>query len=230
MTRILQGVARMRAGILVLLVACTGEPKLVMKPLPPLAEPQARGPSKEIVVGDIGLDAGEHWMWDVQVKGFSIGRIELHAGSEEILSRFRVNGLASAFANVEHDLQTVVDRASARPYVSSERLSVGGKLRQFNTQYSGTTAHSFHTALGAIRVWAKPDAAPGFLLVVHADQVFRLELERPTVLQDQLRVDGHVIGKDADLALSIFFDAEHTPARIEVRDGDDRVTAERIAD
>lgn len=221
----------MRAAVLVLVAAaCGGEPKLVMKPLPPLMEPQARVPSQPIVVGDIGLDPGEHWIWDVQVKGFSIGRVTLDAGSEEILSRFRTNGLASAFANVEHDLQTVVDRTSARPYVSSERLELGGKLRQFNTQYSGTTAHSFHTALGAIRVWAKPDAPPGFLLVVHADQVFRLELERPTVLQDQLRVDGHVIGPDVDLALSIFFDAAHTPKRIEIRDGDDRVTAEQIDD
>jgi hypothetical protein len=220
----------MRAAVLVLLAACGGEPKLIMKPLPPLMEPQARVPLREIVVGDIGLDPGEHWIWDVQVKGFSIGRVELHAGSEEILSRFRTNALASALANVEHDLQTVVDRTSARPYVSSERLEVGGKLRQFNTQYAGTTAHSFHTALGAIRVWAKPDATPGFLLVVHADQVFRLELEQPTVLQEQLRVDGHVIGPDVELALSMFLDASHAPSRIEIRDGDDRVTAERIAD
>ena len=55
-------------------------------------------------------------------------------------------------------------------------------------------------------------------------------LEQPTALQDQLRVDGHVIGPEIDLSLSIYLDAEHTPKRIEIRDGDDRVTAERIDD
>jgi hypothetical protein len=221
----------MRIALITLLVAgCGGEPKLIMKPLPPLMEPQARKPAREIVVADVGLDAGEQWIWDVQVKGFSIGRVELHVTNEEILSRFRTNALASALANVEHDLQTVVDRASARPHVSSERLELSGKLRQFNTQYAGTTAHSFHTALGAIRVWAKPDAQPGFLLVVHADQVFRLELAQPSAEQEALRVDGHVIGPDVDLALTIWFNAAHAPSRIEIRDGDERVTAELISD
>jgi hypothetical protein len=220
----------MRAVLILLLAAACGEPKLVMKPLPPLMEPQARTPLREIVVHDIGLAPGEHWIWDVQVKGFSIGRLELTVAGEEIQSRFRTSGLASAVANVEHDLQTVVDRESARPYVSSERLELGGKLRQFNTQYAGTTAHSFHTALGAIRAWAHPDAAPGFLLVVHADQVFRLELERPIAQQDALEIHGHVIGPDVDLALTIWLDAARGPSRFEVRDGDDRVTGELIAD
>jgi hypothetical protein len=221
----------MRVALITVLVAgCGSEPKLVMKPLPPLMEPQARVASREILVDDIGLEPGENWIWDVQVRGFSIGRVELHVTSEEILSRFRTNQLASALANVEHDLQTIVVRESARPHVSSERLEAGGKLRQFNTQYAGTTAHSFHTALGAIRVWAKHDAQPGFLLVVHADQVFRLELQRPALQQELLRIDGHVIGPDVDLALSIWIDAARTPTRIEIRDGDDRVTAELITD
>jgi hypothetical protein len=219
----------MRAAFVTLLLAgCFSEPKLVMKPLPPLMEPQARMPAKEIVVADIGLDPGEHWIWDVQVKGFSIGRVQLTIGTEEILSRFRTGALASAVANVEHDLQTIVDRASARPSVSSERLDAEGKLRQFNTQYAGTTAHSFHTALGAIRVWAKPDAAPGFLLVVHADQVFRLELERPIAQAEMLKIQGRIVGPDVDMMLSIWIDSARTPVRFEVRDGEDRVTAQLI--
>jgi hypothetical protein len=213
----------------ILLAAC-GEPKLVMKPLPPLAEPQARMPVREIVATDIGLEPGENWIWDVQVKGFSIGRLEVHVAAEEILSRFRTGALASAVANVEHDLQTIVDRASARPHVSSERLLAEGKLRQFNTQYAGTTAHSFHTALGAVRAWARAGAAAGFLLVVHADQVFRLELVQPVAQQAMLRVDGHIVGKDVDLALSIWLDSARIPTRIEIRDGDDQVTAQLIAD
>jgi hypothetical protein len=221
----------MRVAIITLLVAgCGSEPKLIMKPLPPLMEPQARTPLREIVVGGVGLEAGESWIWDVQVKGFSIGRVDMHVADEAILSRFRTNALASALANVEHDLETLVDRTSARPHVSTERLELGGKLRQFTTQYAGTTAHSFHTALGAIRVWARPDAAPGFLLVVHADQVFRLELQRPSVQQELLRIDGHIVGPDVDLSFAIWIDAARTPSRIEIRDGDDRVTAELISD
>jgi hypothetical protein len=221
----------MRVALITLLLAgCGGEPKLIMKPLPPLMEPQARAPAREIVVSDVGLDPGESWIWDVQVKGFSMGRVELHVKDEEIMSRFRTNALASALANVEHDLQTIVDRTSARPHVSSERLELAGKLRQFNTQYAGTTAHSFHTALGAIRVWAKPDATPGFLLVVHADQVFRLELRHPSAQQESLRVDGRIVGPDVDLALTIWFNGTHAPSRIEIRDGEDRVTAELITD
>jgi hypothetical protein len=221
----------MRVAIVTLLVAgCGGEPRLIMKPLPPLMEPEARRPAREIVATSIGLDPGEQWIFDVQVKGFSIGRVELHVADEEILSRFRTNALASALANVEHDLQTIVDRTSARPHVSSERLELAGKLRQFTTQYAGTTAHSFHTAIGAIRGWAKPDAQPAFLLVVHADQVFRLELERPSAQQELLRVDGHIVGPEVELSLSIWFNTTHAPARIEIRDGEDRVTAELISD
>lgn len=47
--------------------------------------------------------------------------------------------------------------------------------------------------------------------------------------QDQLRVDGRVLGIDSDYALTIWLDAKRTPVRIEVRDGDDRVTAEIVA-
>ena len=66
--------------------------------------------------------------------------------------------------------------------------------------------------------------------MVHADQVFRLELERPIAPQDSLRGDGHVIGPELDLSLSIWLDAARTPVRVEIRDGDDRVTAQMITD
>src|SRR5262245_21411448 len=138
-----------------------------MKHLPPLAEPQSRVQAQEIAVHDIGLEPGEHWIWDVQVRGFSIGRVELRVGEEEIESHFHTGALASAVKNVGHDLITFVDRASSRPHMSTERVDAEGKVRQFTTQFAGTTAHSFHTALGAIRAWAKAGAAAAFVNVVH---------------------------------------------------------------
>lgn len=220
----------MRQAMLTLVLAsCAGEPRLVMKPLPPLVAPEARAQVQEIAVADLGLVVGEHWIWDVQVSGFSIGRIELTVGERDVTSTFRTGALASAVASVEHDLVTLIDRGLARPQSSSERVDVAGKLRQFTTQFAGTTAHSFHTALGAIRAWASPQARAGFLHVVHANQLFRLELAQPIAQQEQLRVDGHIVGPDADFALTIWLDAARTPVRIDVRDGDDRVTAELIA-
>lgn len=200
-----------------------------MKPLPPLVAPEPRAQVQEIAVADLGLAVGEHWIWDVQVSGFSIGRIELTVGEREVTSTFRTGALASAVASVEHDLVTLIDRGLARPHSSSERVDFAGKLRQFTTQFAGTTAHSFHTALGAIRAWASPQARAGFLHVVHANQLFRLELAQPIAQQEQLHVDGHIVGPDADFALTIWLDAARTPVRIDVRDGDDRVTAELIA-
>ena len=174
-----------------------------MKPLPALVAPEPRVQPQEIAVPDLGLVAGEHWIWDVQVRGFSIGRAELRVLDRDVESRFRTGVLASAVANIEHDLITTVDRASARPQTSTERIELAGKLRQFATQFAGTTAHSFHTALGAIRAWARPDARAGFLHVVHANQLFRLELARPIVQQAMLRVDGHVRGPDVDLDVTV---------------------------
>ena len=215
-------------GIVLVLASC-GEPKLVMMPLPPLAEPQPRTPLAELAVAEVGFAPGEHFIWDVQARGFSIGRVELVAGEHEIDSHFHTGALASAVASVGHDLVTLIDRASGRPQSSTERVDIAGKLRQFTTRFAGTTAHSFHTALGAIRGWAHPGARAGFLRVVHADQMFRIELAPPIEQHALLRIDGHVVGPDVDLALTIWLDAAHVPIRIEVRDGNSRITAELIA-
>lgn len=215
-----------RLAVLIALAGC--EPHLVLKPLPPLARPQAPA-LHAIVVQDMGLHPGEHWLWDVQAGGMSIGRIELTVGDTEIASRFKTDGLASMFTHVEHDLVTVIDRQAGRPATSEEKIERGGKLRQFSTQYAGTTAHSFHTALGAVRSWASPDAQPGYLDIVHANKTFRLELAQPVARDGMLRIDGKVHGDDIDtLSITIWLDDSRVPARIEVRDGDDRVTAQLI--
>jgi hypothetical protein len=223
----------MRRALLVLAIGgCAGEPPLAVKPLPPLvapAAPPAQVEVREIIVTELGLATGEHWIWEVRVRGFSIGRAELVVGDARVESRFRTGALASAISHVAHDLVTTVDLATARPSSANERIDSEGKLRQFTTQYAGTTSHSFHTALGAIRVWARAGASAGFLHVTHADQVFRLELAAPVTRHGMLRVDGKVLGDDVDLALTLWLDAAHRPKRIEIRDGGERVTAELIS-
>jgi hypothetical protein len=218
----------MRTMLCVMMLAACGEPRLVVKPLPPLVAPMPRAQVREIIVADIGLDVGEQWIWDVQVRGMSIGRIEMRVGVEEIESRFRTGALASFVASIEHDLITLVDRVRGKAASSSERVAFSGKVRQFTTELVGTTAYSFHTALGAIRGWASAGAPPGFLHVVHADAMFRVELAQPIVQQALLRVDGRVVGEDVDVVLTVWLDAARAPVRIEVRDGDDRVTAQLI--
>lgn len=215
------------AWVACLVVGCS-EPPLVMKPLPPLVAPEPSTPAREIAVTDVGLEAGEHWIWDVQARGFSIGHVELRVGDDQVTSHFHTAGLASAIANVGYDLVTVIDRAGGRPHTSEEVIDYDGKVRHFSTQFAGTTAHSLQTALGAIRAWARPGAPPAFLQVVHADQLYRLELAQPIAQQRLLRVDGHVVGHDVDLSLTLWLDAARTPVRIEVRDGKDRITAELI--
>jgi hypothetical protein len=213
---------------MIVLVGCAGEPRLVMKPLPPLVVPTPRAQVREIIVPHIGLEVGEQWIWDVQVRGMSIGRIDMHVGEAQIESRFRMGALASAFASVEHDLVTLVDRVRGTAASASERVELAGKVRQFTVELAGTTAYSFHTAIGAIRGWASAEAPPGFLHVVHADQMFRVELAQPIVQQELLRIDGRIVGGDIDLVLTMWLDAARAPVRIEVRDGEDRVTAQLI--
>jgi hypothetical protein len=219
----------MVARLLVLVVcACGGEPRFVAKPLPPLAG--ADPTSRELSLGRFVLVPGESFIWEVHLRGHTIGRAEMTVEEGLVASRFRTGLLVSAMANVEHDLTTSLDRAAARPLAASERLEYDGKSRQFTTTFAGTKAHSFHSALGVVRAWARPGALPGWLEVVHADRLFRLELERPVVQGATLRVDARVVGNDIDPVLvTIWLDEAGRPARLEIRDGDERVTAELIA-
>ena len=137
--------------------------------------------------------------------------------------------MISAVSPVEHDLTTSF--ADAIPQEMSERIEADGKVRQFQTHLAGSTTNSFHTALNIIRTWARPDAPPGFIAVVFADKMYRLDLLQPIAQGASLRVDGKIVGPDADppIAFSLWLDDMRRPVRIEIRDGDDRVTAELIA-
>lgn len=217
---------RVLGVIAIMLVGC-GEPPLVMKPLPPLAPPMV--PARELVLNQVLIVPGEHLIWEVQARGFTIGRAELSVGDHEITSRFRTSALISAVSPVEHDLTTVF--ADAIPQQMTERIEADGKVRQFVTHLAGSTTNSFHTALNIIRTWARTDAPPGFIAVAFADKMYRLDLFQPIAQGASLRVDGKIVGPDADppIAFSLWLDDMRRPVRIEIRNGDDRVTAELIA-
>jgi hypothetical protein len=98
----------------------------------------------------------------------------------------------------------------------------------------GNVGHTLHTALGVIRGWASPQARSGFLYIVHAGELFRIDFQPPTVedLRDRrtLRVEARVRG-DTPISLSIWLSdtPDRVPLRIEVRAEGVRLTAELIA-
>jgi hypothetical protein len=207
--------------VLVVSGACS-EPTYVARPLPPLVAPTPPADVGEIQPTSLGFTTGERFVWDVHVRGMTIGRLELSVRSDSIKSRFATGTLASAIATVEHDLTTVVD--GKRPVSSRERFDLDGKIRQFSTQYTGTRSHSIHTALGAIRGWAVPGARAGFLHVVVGDKLVRLELQPPSELQGTLRVDGKLVGLDDPVALTITIEPAHAITRIEARSAGEQIT------
>jgi hypothetical protein len=208
-------------SLLLVLGACS-EPTYVARPLPPLVAPTPAAEVGEIQATSLGFTVGERFVWDVHVRGMTIGRLELTVRDGTIKSRFATGTLASAIATVEHDLTTVV--TDGHPVSSNERFDLDGKIRHFSTQFTGTRSHSIHTALGAIRAWAVRGAPAGFLHVVVGDKLARLELQPPSELQGSLQIDGKIVGLDDPIAISITFDASHTITRIEARSGGEQIT------
>lgn len=207
------------AFVLWVLGACN-EPRVVLKPLPPLAAPT--GPIVELASTELGFVAGEHLIWEVQVRGMVIGRVELSVDEHAITSVFRTSRLVSAFASAEHELVTPIGRG-----VAAERLEYDGK--QWQAEHDVSQVHTLHTALGAIRAWAKPGAHPRFLDIAIVDERVRLTLERPRLSAELLRIDG-IAKVDGDNAtLSLWLDRDRRPVRIEVRAVDEQVSAELIA-
>ena len=91
-------------------------------------------------------------------------------------------------------------------------------------------AHTLHSALGWVRAWARADAAPAELYVVHDGDLYRVDLATPTrdTVDDKpaLRVDGHAGALSISLWLST--DAAHLPLRIVARTGSLQITAQLI--
>lgn len=223
MIRILQAQQAMRGLFVIAIAAACTEPKYVPTPLPALVAPTPASEVQELRPTSLGFKTGDRMLWEVRLRGIAIGRVEITVGEGEIRSRFATGTLASAVANVEHDLVTVLDQH--RPRTSHEQLELDGNRRQFSTDYTGTSSHSLHTALGAVRAWVARDAAPGFLNVVFGDKVVRLDLQRPSAVQGGLRVEGKIAGLDSPAWVTIYFDDRRYILRVEVRSDGEQITA-----
>ncbi|HEU0030097.1 MAG TPA: hypothetical protein VFQ53_05675 [Kofleriaceae bacterium] len=237
----------LRPAWLLVLVASCGEPRLVMKPLPELATPAV---PLALVVPMLHLVTGESMIWDVQWRGMTIGRAELAIDDHEIRSKFATGKLASAFAHARHELVTVLDAASAHVVHATDVLELDGETTHLDLAFHGTAVdgnatplrvppgnlpHTLHSALGVIRAWASRGAPAGFLYIVHAGELVRLDVAQPveTLLQNTpaWKIDGQIrVGGDT-IALTLWLsaDARRLPLRIELSANDEHITAELIA-
>jgi hypothetical protein len=242
----------MRTSLLLLpllgLAACGRDHGFPIKPLPELVV--TRSPAAPIAVRELLLVPQEKMIWDVHWKGLTVGRIELAVGADDVHSRFTTAAIVNTMTSVHHELATVVDRLGARPDSQHEALTVDGEARTIDATFDaagyrinagdlkavqdGTRIHTLHTALGALRAWARPGARPGFLLVLVAGQELRLELAEPIAEQladrPALRVDGRMRGGELPAAVTIWLHAgeDRTPLRIEIASDDSRITAELV--
>jgi len=236
-----------RPAMLRLVVTCAAlaacEPRLPPRSLPELVRPAPMGP---IRVPMLMFVPGESMAWSVQAKGITLGRAVLAVDEHEVHSRFETGGLASMFSRVRHELVTGL--GTGGPRWATDELEVDGQITRYEEQFAGPRftidhhigvvpdgnfGHTLHSALGAIRAWAQPDAPPGYLYILHAGEVYRIEVARPFVEQLRgvrtLRVELRVQAEDP-IAVSMWLrDSDRVPVRFEVSSGDVHVTAELLA-
>lgn len=157
--------------------------------------------------------AGENWAWDVHWRGLKVGTAKLGVHADEgvlrIESNFRTTGVARDIRSQEHRLVT--------------RLNGPNHPRD-----------DLHTALGRLRSWAHPQAAPAKLTLWHEGRKYIVNLAQPILDQSEhgqrLRVEGHVRSASLtlDLTLLLSTDASHTPMQVTLIHGGQQVHARLI--
>jgi hypothetical protein len=238
------------------LAACSrgpDTPRALFGPLPELvvAEPASAAP---IAVRELLLVPQEQLIWDVHWKGLTIGRMELKVDGDEVHSRFRTGAVVRTVTSIDHELATVLDRTGARAASQHEALTVDGDARVIDAVFDGAgyriagqpaqavrngSVHTLHSALGALRAWARPGAKPGFLTVLIAGEPVRLEVGEPVAEQLQerqtLRIDGRAIGgrtlgggEPVTVKLWLRASEDRAPLRIELATDEARVSAELL--
>jgi hypothetical protein len=241
--------------LLLLLAACShgpGTPTALFGPLPELV--MAAPADAPLAVRELLLVPQEKLIWDVHWKGLTVGRAELTVDGDEVHSRFRTGAVVSTVTSIDHELATVLDRPGARAASQRESLTVDGDARAFDAVFDGAgyritgqpaqavrrgSVHTLHSALGALRAWARPGAPPGFLTLLIAGEPVRLEVAEPVAeqLQDRatLRVDarasgGNALGGTGPIIVKLWLRAgeDRTPLRIELATDEARVSAELL--
>jgi len=200
-----------------------------------LATPAVEAPPLALGAEPVVLVRGEQMVWDVFWQGLAIGRAELRVGPYEARSVFATGTLASALADVRHELTTALDGERR----AHEVVVYDGETRRRDVAIDrapgGGTLHTLHSALGAIRAWSRGEAPRAYVwLVVDGDR-YRVDLEHPvrdrTDLGRALRVECTVrplvAGVDPlDVTIWLADTEERTPVRFVVVSGDHRLSAE----
>jgi hypothetical protein len=219
----------MRRVSLVLLLACRTS-GIAPTPLPPLV---ATARPRPAAVHPLRLDPGDAWVWDVQVGGVSIGRVEAAVDAHEVRSHFATTALASAFARVHASATTELDAMRTRAVSARESLDVDGD-RADRDDAVAAGHHTVHTALGWLRAWVGADATASTLVVDVLGKPYALDVARPVPerLDDApaLRVDGVVRGAAKPIALTLWFsaDALRAPLRAVIAYGELRAVVQLL--
>ena len=236
----------MRTVLILVVVAACGEPKFVAKPLPELLANPKR---TQIFVPHLVMPDGERIRWEVHHKGFTIGRAELLVGGARIVSRFKTSELASMFAKAQHELTTTLAHAGTYPDYASEAAEVDGTRESYEVSFDGSAfmvggkgrridgiPHTLHSALGVMRAWASSTAKPGFINVVHAGELYRLDLDAPTTEDwrgtKTLKLAGQILGADKPILFTMWLtdNERRIPIRIAISHDGKQIDAEKIDD
>jgi len=228
---------------LLIVAACGPRPQHVAPPLIPVPR------LAPIAVDELLLFPGETLRWDVRIGGLDVGRAELATSDVAITSSFRSTQVASLFGGMRHELATDLDPDRMRAVASRETLALGGETTDVAASFDGARlavdgnqrtvpggnrAQTLHTALAWLRAWARPDAAPGFVFVLHMGELYRLDVERP--VRDERRGEpalriaaraGVYGSKDDPVAIVVWLrdTTDRTPLELRLTSGELVVTA-----
>lgn len=152
--------------------------------------------------------------WKVRWHGLEIG-----------VARLEVIGLARS--------------ARVRSWFSPARLAAElgrGGTRELTTPLDRDAGpDDLHSALGRVRTWARPGAAPAALVVVHAGERFRVhlaapELEQPAGAAPLLRIEGQARSARSQVEMTVWLstDRDRVPISATVELDGKTITAELL--
>lgn len=194
------------------------------------------------------LFPGEQMVWEVYWRGVSIGKASLSVDGERAHSTFATGILARALADVRYELTTTLAGHVAREAyelvvldgdTTRTELRFDGSRYRINTRPGdvpgGTALHTLHSALGALRAWATPNASRGYLWLALRGKLYRLDATRPVAENldgiHTLRVECVARALDptidqVDVTVWLSSGQDRTPVRIVVDTSGERLAAQ----
>jgi hypothetical protein len=194
------------------------------------------------------LVAGEQMVWEVYWRGVLIGNASLAVDARRAHSKFTTGILARALADVRYELETRLTANIAREATelvvldgetTRTELRLDGARYRINTRPGdvpgGTALHTLHSALGALRAWAAPNASRAYLWLALRGKLYRLDATPPQAETldgaRTLRVECVVRALDpaldhVDVTVWLSTTEDHTPVRIVVETNGERIAAQ----